>query len=385
DQTSYAPGDRIYIKIYVTYSNGSIVPNVNIGGEIFPLIQEETMPTGESILISGGAILTEEPRGVKNLPRICRIYVYPVAPIYYKGEYYPKYYTEDDYIPNDCPVGMYALRLKISTPGYADTEFTKEFDVALHKLLLETGFKTYSRPDSIELDMYAEVKDDQGKTVPYANIKGYLHSFGEECTKTIYFGYDEFTKRYTSKTNLGKYECPAGNYSLEIAASQPSYEAAVVEQAIEVNYSEGFEYGVVVPPGGGVPICKEVSCGPNCVNKICEPSVTPQECYEEVTDKDCVKSCIDESTTAEKAAAEFNVKECMNNCIKKIPCKGSAVTPTQSQEMLDKLEQIREEIVKTREQVNVIQQLIRGIIDFFNSIAAAFGGGQVSPINTTKS
>jgi hypothetical protein len=256
--------------------------------------------------------------------------------------------------------------------------------------LLEAGFKTYSNPNTVELSIYAEVKDDLGEAVPYVNVKGYLHPSEEKteeaiekCTKGVYFDYNEFTKRYTSKTSVGKNECPAGEYLLEITASQSSYQTATVEQAVEINYSEGSEYNVVVPPAIGVIACKEVSCGLNCVNRICESSVTPQECYEEVTDKNCVSSCFDKATTAEKAATELDVKECVNNCTKNIPCKGSTVVQPQSNEMLDKLEQIRTEIVKTREQVGVIEQLIKAIIDFINSIVAAFGGGRVGPINVT--
>jgi hypothetical protein len=51
--------------------------------------------------------------------------------------------------------------------------------------------------------------------------------------------------------------------------------------------------------------------------------------------------------------------------------------------MLDKLEQIHAEVIETRKQVNVVEQLIRAIADFINSIVAAFGGGQVKPIMTS--
>jgi len=394
DQTSYSPGDKIYIKIYVTHPNGSIVPNANIAGEIFPLIQEVVNQTagvtGAAILVSPGTTLAiAETPTIVGLPRFCRIYVYPLAPIYYKGEYYPRYYLDDKYIPNDCPVGMYALRLKISAHGYADTEYNKEFNVALHKLLLETGFKFDSKPDTVDLSIYAEVKDEEGKIVPYASVRGYLYPIEgdiEKCTKTVYFGYNEFTKRYTSKIYLGKYECPAGKYSLKITASQPSYETATTEQTVEINYTEGYKYNVVVPPAIAMPmVCKEVSCGTNCVNKICETPVTPQECYEEVTDKDCIQSCMSEATAVEKAAAEktaaeVDVKDCVNDCVKKISCKGSAVTPSGSQEMLDKLEGIEKELKGTQEQLNVIVKLLRAIVDFFSSIAKIFGGGRTSEL-----
>lgn len=381
DQTSYAPGERIYIKILVTYPNNSIVSNAYVGGEIFPLTQE-VITTGKVTLISALAV------GIGEPTKYCRIYISPEGPLYYKGEYIQKYYIDDAYIPDGCPTGKYAMRLKIGAPGYAETEFTKEFDVVLYKLLLETGFKMDSRPNAVDMSIYAEVKDEKGKVIPYVKIQGYLHPFGEGfegCVQRVYLGYDELIKRYTSKVFLNKNECPTGKYLLEITASQPSYETATVEQAVEVNYSEGFEYNVVVPPSVGVPVCKEVSCGPNCVNKICMPV---EECYEEVSDKDCVKDCTDKAAGIEQAvskgeAAEFDVKNCIKNCVKKVPCKGSAVTPTQSQEMLDKLEEIRREVVETHGQVNIVEQLIRSIINFINSIVAVFGGGQVGQMNVT--
>ena len=257
--------------------------------------------------------------------------------------------------------------------------------------MLETGFKIYNKPGANELSIYAEVKDEQGRVVPYVKIQGYFHPFEESvegCIQRVYLGYDEFTKRYTTQVFLDKYKCPAGKYLLEITASQPSYETATVEQAVEINYAEGFEYNVVVPSAIGAPVCREVSCGPNCVNKICETQRSPEECYEEVSDKECVKSCTDRATTTEQAvskgeAVEFNVKECIKYCAKKVPCKGSTVARPQSQEMLDKLEQIHAEVIETRKQVNVVEQLIRAIADFINSIVAAFGGGQVKPIMTS--
>jgi len=52
--------------------------------------------------------------------------------------------------------------------------------------------------------------------------------------------------------------------------------------------------------------------------------------------------------------------------------------------MLDKLEEIHEEVRETRREVNIVEQLVRSIIDFINSIVAAFGGGRVTPIETTE-
>ena len=415
DQTSYAPGDRVYVKVLVTYTNGSVVPNAYVNGEIFPLIQEIINQTagitGAATLMSPGARIIGEPTAV------CRIYLSsPQGPLYYKGEYIQKSYIDDVYIPHDCPTGKYALRAKVGVSGYTETEVTKEFDVALHKLLLETGFKLNSKPDTIDVAMYAEVKDDQGTSVPYTNIRGNIHPSEttekekiEECTKDIYFEYNEFTKRYISKILLSKYDCPAGKYLIGISASQPLYETANVEQTVEINYSESFEYNIIVPPAIGAPVCKEVSCGPNCINRICETPTPSQECYVEVSDKDCVRNCVDKTATTEKEAAtnkieavatqvikaqtvEIGVPDCVEKCIKKIPCRGSAVTPPETQDMLAKLDAIQAEIkethaeiIETREQVDVLAQWIKAIVDFINSIVVAFGGGQVSPIQAPVS
>lgn len=411
DQTGYAPGDRIYIKILVTYEDGSIVPDAYIGGEIFPLTQEViSTPEEASGAGGGGGVITGEialvgitgkvvmtspgvpiPTAVIGEPtHLCRIHISPEGPLYYQGEYIQRYYIDDAYIPEWCPTGKYVLRLRIGVHGYADTEFTREFNVALYKLLLETGFKIDSRPGAVDMSIYAEVKDEKGRVVPHVNIKGYLHPFEEgveECVKRVYLRYDEFTSRYTSNVFLANHECPAGEYLLEITASQPSYETATVEQLIEIKY-EDYEYNVIIPSTIGEPVCREVSCGPNCFTKVCEAPRLPEECYEEVTDKECVKDCtsraagIEEIISRGEVAVEFDVKACIEDCVKRIPCKGSAVSQPQSQDMLDKLEEIHEEVRETRREVNVVEQLVRSIIDFFNSVVAAFGGGRVTPIET---
>jgi len=392
DQTSYAPGEKIYIKILVTRPDGSIVSDAYIGGEIFPLTQEvinqTTGITGAVILVSP----TAPSLAIGEPTHVCRVHISPEGPLYYQGEYVQRYYIDDAYIPDWCPTGTYVLRLRISAPGYADTEFDREFSVALYKLLLETGFKIYSNnPDTVDLGIYAEVKDERGGVVPHVNIKGYLHPFEEEvegCIQRVHLGYDEFTSRYSSNLNLNKYECPAGKYLLEITASQPSYETASVEQLVKINYSEGYEYNVIIPSVIGKPVCREVSCGPDCFTRICEAPRPAEECYEEVSDKECVQACTNRAAEIEEiiskggGAAEFDVKVCIENCVKRIPCKGSAVTQPQNQEMFDKLEEIHEEIRETRRDVNIVEQLVRSIIDFFNSIVAAFGGGQVTPITT---
>ncbi|MBI5347274.1 MAG: hypothetical protein HZB66_01545 [Candidatus Aenigmarchaeota archaeon] len=375
DQTSYAPSDRIYVKVLVTCANGSIVPNAYVSGEIFPLIQEvinETAGiTGAATLVSPTAVT---PRGEPTAR--CRIYILsPQGPLYYKGEYIQKSYIDDVYVPNDCPTGKYALRIRVGVPGYADTEVTKEFDVSLHKL-------------------------HPSETTEKEKI--------EECTKDTHFEYNQFTKRYISKIFLGKYECPAGKYLIGIITSQPSYEAANIEQAVEINYSES-EYNIVVPPAIGAPVCREISCGTNCINRICETPTPSQECHVEVSDKDCVRNCVDRAATTEKEAAtitaeavatqvskaqtvEIGVPDCVKNCVKKMPCRGSAVTPPETQDMLAKLDAIQaeikethREIIETRQQVDVLAQWLKAIVDFINSIVASFGGGQVAPIQAPVS
>lgn len=380
-QTSYSPGGRIYLKILVTYPDGVPVKDAYIGGEIFPLTQEV-----EKIESIGGS------------PKSCRVYIAPQGPIYYQGEFIQRYYIDDVWIPDYCPTGKYAISLTISKSGYADAKITKEFDVARGKLLAETGFKVDSKPDAVNLYVYAELKDENGKAVPYADIKGYLHPVEKEgCVKRVGFGYDDYIKRYTANVFLPRQECPAGRYLLEITASKPYYEPAEVVQAVEVNYSEGYKYSVVVPPSITPVECKEVPCPgvENCFQKVCEPASPPQECSETVTDKQCVQDCESKAKKAEEAAINaethatpIDLKKCIEeNCRKKIECRGSNVQPTQSDEMMKKLEQIHTDIKETKKEVDVVQGMVQGIIDFINSIIGRFMAQPAQPkivvINTT--
>ncbi len=365
-QTSYSPGGRIYLKILVTYPNGTTVKDAYAGGEIFPLTQEV-----EKIESIGGS------------PKSCRMYISPQGPIYYQGEFIQRYYIDDVWVPEYCPTGKYAISLTISKSGYADTKITKEFDVARGKLLLETGFKVDSKPGAVNLYVYAELKDENGKVVPYADIKGYLHPVEKEvCVKRVGLGYDDYIKRYTTNVFLSSNECPSGKYLLEITAGKPYYETAEVVQAVEVNYSEGYKYSVVVPSSVSPVECKEVPCPgvENCFQKICKPSALPEDCSEIVTDKQCVQDCEskikkteDVAIKAEMPAYPIDLKKCIEeNCKKKIECRGSTVQPTQSDEMMKKLEEIHTEIRETKKEVNTVQGMIQGIIDFINSIISSF-------------
>jgi hypothetical protein len=140
DQSSYAPGDRIYVKVLVTYPNGSIVGDANVGGEIFQMSQEEAPSTLTGSAAEVLARITAAASTVGGESTICRMYLYFEGPIYYKAGWIQKYYIDDSYIPSNCLTGKYVLRLTVSRQGYTETKIEKEFDVALSKLFMETGF-----------------------------------------------------------------------------------------------------------------------------------------------------------------------------------------------------------------------------------------------------
>ena len=412
DQSSYSPGGRVYIKVLVTYPNGSVVGNAYIGGEIFPLgnwsdAGVASPATGGIASIVGRiveaaktlagratepvpATETKVPAVVTSIgsePTICRIYVHPEGPLYYKGVWVQKYYIDDSSIPSWCPTGTYALKLTVSVPGYAETVVEKEFNVALAKLLLETGFKIDSNPSAVNLYIYAEVKDDRGGLVPYANIRGYLHPLESVgCVKRVTLSYDDFTRRYTTSAYLQKYECPVGVYMLEITASQASYDTAKVEQSIPINYTEDYRYSVVVPPvvGAESPVCEEVSCGPGCYQKICSTAKPAEQCFEEVMDKDCLRDCKNKATATEESAskgtaAAFDLDSCIAACTKKIACLGSEVASASNEEMMRKLEEIHKEVGETKGAAQTIIDMLSGLI---NALKSLFGGAQFAQSST---
>jgi hypothetical protein len=406
DQSSYSPGGRVYIKVLVTYPNGSVVGNAYIGGEIFPLGNWSDAgvanPTTGGIASIVGRIVEaaktlagrateavpateiKEPTVVTPIgsePQICRIYVHPEGPLYYKRVWVQKYYIDDSSIPSWCPTGTYALKLTVGVPGYAETVVEKEFNVALAKLLLETGFKIDSNPSAVNLYIYAEVKDDRGGIVPYANIQGYLHPLETVgCVKRVTLSYDDFTRRYTTSAYLQKYECPVGVYMLEITASQASYDSAKVEQSIPINYTEDYTYSVVVPPVVGTesPVCEEVSCGPGCYQKICNTTKPAEQCFEEVMDKNCLIDCKSKATATEESAskgtaAAFDLDSCIAACTKKIACLGSGVASASNEEMMRKLEEIHKEVSETKGAAQTIIDMLSGLI---NMLKLLFGGTQ---------
>ncbi len=372
DKTTYAPGGRVNLRILVTYPDGSVIKDAYISGEIFPL--EQT---------------TRELEGWKEPPSIktCRMYVYPIGPIHYKESFVQKYYIDDVYIPAWCPIGKYVARIKVGKAGYEETEYTEEFDVTLGKLILETGFKIDSQQNQVNLIIYAETKDETGNFVN-ARVRGYLNPLSNvTCIKEIYMSYEGYESvmykhAATHKANvvLSKAECPAGDYVLDLTASEPSYLEANITQVFRIEYKEGYEYGVYVPPVvTGTPTCKEISCGPNCVQKIC--SVAPETCpTTTVVDKACLNKCQSDASELEKAyqgSAEFDMKVCVNNCTKQVGCE--EISAVGSGEMLNKLEEIKNELVKTREQVGAIESILRTLMNFLMSIAQGMGFASQPP------
>jgi len=413
DQSSYSPGGRVYIKVLVTYPDGTIAEDAYVGGEIFPLevpadatttttttVPEETTTTTTEEAIettSGGTgesaidAVTGAVVSVMNDPKVCRIYFHPEGPIYYKGEWLQKYYIDDSHIPDWCPTGTYVLRLTVSASGYADTTIEKEFDVALLKLLLETGFKIDSSSNNVNLYMYAEVKDDEGNVVPYVNIGGYLHPFEEVestegigCVQRVSFGYDRFIERYSATAHLQKRICPAGEYLLEITASQSSYETAQVEQSVIINYSKDYEYSVVMPPvvGQNPAVCREVSCGPDCFQRVCSAPKPAEQCFEEVVDKECMMACKEKSVDAEESASkgtadEFELDECVNACESRVECRGSRVQQASDEEMMRKLDEIHEEVQQSNKGIQRIMDTLNNLIELLKRLLMS--GGVISP------
>ena len=426
DQSSYSPGSRIYIKVLVTYPNGSVVGNAYIGGEMFPLgpyEEPESTSSEATSAAEGGAgvtggvawiagrvaealsVLTGEPaqaassvyieksaaESVRYEPKICKIYFHPEGPIYYKGSWIQKYYVDDSSIPTWCPTGKYGLKLTVSVPGYAETLVEEDFNVALAKLLMETGFKIGSSADNANLFIYAEVKDNTGAVVPYVNIMGYLHPLENVgCVKRVSFGYDDYIRRYSTSVNLNKYECPAGVYMLEIAASQTSYDTAKVEQSVLINYTEGYEYKVIVPPvvGTELPVCTEVSCGPDCFQKVCSVSKPVEQCYEEVVDKNCLTDCKSKASAVEESAsmgtaAAFDLDSCVATCTRKVACLGSDVASVSNEDMMRKLEEIHKEVSETKGAVQTIIDMLSGLINMLKLLFSGAQFAQPSIVATT--
>ncbi len=372
DRTSYKPADNMHIKILVTYPNGTIAKDAWVSEEIFPLTAEPYVTGKEPFRTT-----------------LCRVYESPISPIYYKGEFIQKYFLDSVYMPTDCPTGKYVLKVKVGDKSYADTEVLKEFDVALAKLFIETGFHVDSQGDSVKLLIYAEVKDENGNPIEFATVDGELRPAEEfkGCVKQFNLYYDKFRSRYVGDQFLSKYDCTEGSYIIQLKASSMSYETADVVQGVSIQYEKGYEYKAYVPATPYVEsACREVSCGPNCVQKICEAITEPRECFNLVTDEACVKSCqenvekSEEETsktsaiTGQATATTVDLKECIEKCTMKVPCQGAAVPVVPVELMINKLDEIKQAVEKTQEDVGALKQILLFIIDFVNSILSKYLG-----------
>ncbi len=377
DQTSYKPDERMYIRVLVTDPNGTVIDDAYVYGEAFPLLKEEPKIIGAVTDIKGELVQDVH---------LCRLYPNFLKPLYYKGEFLQKYYIDTLYIPNYCPTGKYMLKVKVSVKGYDDTEVIEEFDIALAKLFIEAGARVDSRQDSANIRLYAEVKDERGETLEFAAVKGSIRSGGEllGCVKRFDLYYDSLAKRYYGDVYVGKHECPQSVYILQLEASKPSYETAEVVQDIQIQYVQGGEFRTFVVPGSQV-ACRETSCGPDCVQKVCEPEAGSVDCVEINTDKSCIETCTQSLAGIEKAISEgqsasVDLKSCVSRCAVKVPCKGSGMPLVSVEEMTKKLEELRKEIEQTKQDVGVLKQILLYIIDIINSVLSGYAGGQVIPV-----
>lgn len=372
DRSSYKPGDNMHIKILVAYPNGTIAKDAWVSEEIFPLTSEPYVTGKEPFKTT-----------------LCRVYESPISPVYYKGEFIQKYFLDSVYMPTDCPNGKYVLKVKVSASGYGDTEILKEFDVALAKLFIETGFHVDSQTDSVKLLIYAEVKDENGKVVEFATVDGELRPAEEfkGCVKQFTLYYDKFRSRYVGDQFLSRYECTEGSYIIQLKASSMSYETADVVQGVSIQYKQGYEYKAYVPATPYTEsACREVSCGPNCVQKVCEPITEARECFNFVTDEACVRSCQENvekeeetvsktsSITGQAIATTTDLKDCIEKCTMKVPCQGAGVPTVPIELMISKLDEIKKTVEETQEDVGALKQILLFIIDFVNSILSRYTG-----------
>jgi len=369
DKTSYRPGDQVFMKILVTYPDGTVAKDAWISAEIFPLVEQ---PFGR------------EETGFYQLS-VCRIYPSPIPPVYYKGQFIQKYFIDNPYIHSDCPIGKYALVLKVSATGYSDSEITKEFDVALAKLFIETGFSVDSQADSVNLAIYADVKDESGKAVEYATIEGVLRTPEEikGCIKRFSLYYDNILRRYVGNEFVSRYECPADNYIIQLRASSTSYETAEVVQGLTIQYKQGYEYRAYVPATPTESACREVSCGSNCIEKICESAMPAEECFNIVVDDECISACTEDLEKIEREVRaggatikEGDFEDCINKCTNKLACQGSGIPVIPLEVMVQKLSELRKEVAETKEEVSGLKQIVLAIIDFVNSILQKYLGQQ---------
>ncbi len=341
DKASYKPGDRIYLKILVTDPQGNVVQDAWVSGEIFPLTTE-----------------TRQPEEWHESPQICRMYISPEGPVYYQGEFIQKYFVDEVYINDWCPIDTYVLRLKVGKGGYEDVEIEEEFEVVLMKLLMETGTKIVSEEYSAKINVYAELRDENGKIVRDVKVRGYLHPTEEKgCIKRVDLHFDDRTGRHTTTLYINKDECPEGKYNLELEAKHPSYSPVNTTHIIEIKYKEGYEYRDLTPIVVRAPVCRVVSCGPDCFQKICERE---NPCTITI-DKDCMVEC-------RKLLEEGLNAEAVSKCVKGCERQECAPGGSSEQEMMKKLEEIHKEVRETKEKVGVVQRMINSIWNFLRSI-----------------
>jgi hypothetical protein len=188
-------------------------------------------------------------------------------------------------------------------------------------------------------------------------------------------------KRYVTNDYVSRYECPAGKYIIQLKASSSSYETAEVVQGLTIQYKEGYEYRAYVPATPAESVCREVSCGPNCIEKVCESTIPVGECYNIVTDSACINTCTEQLRQVEEAIskgveAPVDFEACIEQCTVQVPCQGSAVPVVPLEVMVDKLNELRKEVAETKEEVTGLKQILLAIIDFVNSILQKYLGPQ---------
>ncbi|HLE07071.1 MAG TPA: hypothetical protein VI933_00435 [archaeon] len=348
DKTSYKPGDRMFLKMLVTSPTGEVLPDAYVNGEVFPLSQETRELPGDY------------PPYVSSIKQ-CKQYANPQGPIFYQGQFIQKYFIDEIWLQETCPVGTYVLRLKVGAKGYEEVSIEKEFQVVLQKINIESGARVKSVSNGADIQLYAELTDELGKAADQnVKLSGYLHPLDAQgCVKKTEYYWDYNTKRYNSNQFISLPDCPEGKYVLELSAQSPRYAASNSTQILEVKYEKGYEYREFRPtPIEGDEFCQAVSCGPGCFQKSCSvPTCT------KIFDKECISKC--------KTISSGVGIDVVENCLK--TCEKEQCGPQQSSqdEMLQKLEQIRKEISETKEisretgqQVNTVEKLLRSIITF---------------------
>ncbi|MBI4015456.1 MAG: thioredoxin domain-containing protein [Candidatus Aenigmarchaeota archaeon] len=362
DKPNYRPGDRVFVKFLVTSPTGEVLSDAFVSGELFPLTTETRK-------------LPEFP----PQPQVCRNYINPQGPIFYKGQFIQKYYVGETFLNDFCPEGKYALRIKVERQGYEPITEEREIEVTLTNMLMETGTKVTAEVDA-RVDMYAELKDERGNFIKDAQIFGYIHpEAGGGCIKNFDMFWDFKTNRFSSNQYLNRYECPEGNYIVEINAKHRNFRPVNTTQVILVKYNKNFEYRDIRPIAIPVPIgpngpppeqCQVVSCGPNCFEKFCGPPACTK-----TQDVACVSNC--KSLNIEQVGIQ-TVQTCLQQCEKE---QCNYPQSSSQDDIRQKLDQIQKDVRDTKQQVNVVEGLLRSIIDFINSL---FGTktAEIRPITT---